>query len=91
MINVSGRVAADDIGDTMSQEQLEALIARLASDPAFASALAAATTPEDAQQVAAEHGFDVTPGELVAATSGGELSDMDLEAVAGGFSVAPRC
>ena len=68
----------------MSQDQLDALIARLASDPAFASALAAATTAQDAQRVAAEHGFDVTPSELAAASSESELSDEDLERVAGG-------
>ena len=68
----------------MSQEQLDALIARLASDAGFASALAAAATSEDAQRIAAEHGFDVTPGELAAASAARELSDADLERVAGG-------
>ena len=71
----------------MSQDQLDALVARLASDPAFASALAAATTTEDAQRVAAEHGFDVTPVELAAASSEGELSDAVLDGVAGGDRV----
>lgn len=68
----------------MSQDQLDALIARLASDPAFAAALGAATTPEDAQRIAAEHGFDVTPSELDAASSESELSDAVLEGVTGG-------
>ena len=67
-----------------TSDQFDALIARLASDPAFASALAAATTPEDAQRIAAEHGFDVTPGELAAATSNGDLSDAELDGVSGG-------
>ena len=62
----------------------DALIARLASDSAFASALAAATTPADAQRIAAEHGFDVTPGELAEASAERELSDADLEGAAGG-------
>ena len=68
------------------------IIARLASDPAFASALAAATTPQDAQRIAAGHGFDVTPVELAAASSIGDLSDADLEAVSGGktTSVPPN-
>ncbi|MCX6433781.1 MAG: Nif11-like leader peptide family RiPP precursor [Actinobacteria bacterium] len=83
MLNVSGRAAAYDTGGTMSQDQLDALIARLASDPAFAAALGAATTPEDAQRIAAEHGFDVTPSELDA-VSVDELSDAVLEGVAGG-------
>lgn len=68
----------------MSQDQIDALVARLASDPAFASALDSAPTPEDAQRIAAEHGFDVTTGELAAASTDSELSDADLEAVSGG-------
>ena len=50
----------------MSQDQIDALVARLATDPAFASALGAARTATDAQLIAAEHGFDVTAGELAA-------------------------
>ena len=78
----------------MSQDQLDALIARIASDPAFAAALAAATSAEEAQGIAAEQGFDVTASEFAAATSNGALSDADLEAVAGGapqFSVYVNC
>lgn len=84
MLMVSGRAAPHDTGGTMPQDQLDALIARLASDPVFASALDAATTPEDAQRIAAEYGFDVTTGELAAATSKRDLSDADLEAASGG-------
>ena len=69
----------------MSQDQLDALLTRLASDPTFAASLAAATTVEDAQQIAAKHGFDVTSADLTAATSNGNLTDADLEAVAGGL------
>ena len=69
----------------MSQDQLDALLTRLASDPTFAASLAAATKVEDAQQIAAKHGFDVTSAELTAATSNGNLTDADLEAVAGGL------
>ena len=69
----------------MTQDQLDALIAQLASDPTFAASLAAATTVEDAQQIAAKHGFDVTSAELTSATSNGNLSDADLEAVSGGL------
>ena len=77
----------------MSQDQLGALLTRLASDPTFAASLAAATTVEDAQQIAAEHGFDVTSAELTAATSSDTLSDADLEAVAGGstFFIWANC
>jgi predicted ribosomally synthesized peptide with nif11-like leader len=77
----------------MPQDQLDALIARLASDPTFAASLAAATTVEDAQQIASEHGFDVTSAELTAATSSDTLSDADLEAVAGSglFDTKKNC
>lgn len=68
----------------MSQDQLDALVARLASDPVFAASLTAASTPEAAQLMAAEHGFDVTTGELAAASIESELADADLEAVTGG-------
>jgi predicted ribosomally synthesized peptide with nif11-like leader len=40
---------------------------------------------EDAQQIAAKHGFDVTSAELTAATSSDTLSEADLEAVSGGL------
>ena len=77
----------------MSQDQLDALLTRLASDPTFAASLAAATTVEDAQQIAAKHGFDVTSADLTAATSNGNLTDADLEAVAGGglFDTKNHC
>ncbi len=77
----------------MPQDQLDALIARLASDPTFAASLAAATTVADAQQIAAKHGFDVTTAELTAATSSDTLSEADLEAVAGGglFDTKKNC
>ncbi len=74
----------------MSQDQLDALIARIASDPTFAAALSAAATAEEAQGIAAEQGFDVTASEFAAAASIGTLSDDDLEAVAGGFSANVR-
>ena len=77
----------------MSQDQLDALIARIASDPAFAAALAAATTAEEAQGIVAEQGFDVTASEFAAAASNGALSDDDLDAVAGGstFFIWTNC
>lgn len=74
----------------MSQDQIDALIARLASDSGFSESLAAAPTPQDAQQIAADHGFDVTLDELAGASSEGELADADLEAVSGG-RVSDQC
>ena len=69
----------------MSQDQLDALLTRLASDPSFAASLASATTVEDAQQIAAKHGFDVTSAEMPSGASDGNLTDADLEAVSGGL------
>ncbi len=68
----------------MPKDQLDALIARFASDPTFAASLAAAKSVEEAQEIAAAHGFDVTASEFVDAAPNGTLSDADLEAVAGG-------
>ena len=62
----------------MSQDQVDALMARLASDPALAAALGEAASADDARRIAAEHGFDVTTGELAAASIESELSDADL-------------
>ncbi|MCX6433510.1 MAG: Nif11-like leader peptide family RiPP precursor [Actinobacteria bacterium] len=72
----------------MSQDQIDALIARLTSDSAFSASLTAAPPPEDAQRIAAEHGFDVTPEQLAAATTNRDLSDDDLEGVSGGIPPA---
>ena len=68
----------------MSQDQLDALIARLANDPAFDAAMAAAASVDDAQRIAAEYGFDVTAEQFAAAASNGDLSDAELEVVTGG-------
>ena len=68
----------------MPQDEIDALIARLDSDPAFAASLTAAPTPEDAQRIAAECGFDVTPEQFAAATTNRDLSDAELAAVSGG-------
>ena len=76
----------------MSQDQLDALTARLASDPAFAASLTAAATAEDAQRIVAENGFDVTLVELAAAAMEGELSDAELAQVSGGGTIFwPTC
>ena len=93
MLESSGRAAAEDNGGIISQDQLDALLTRLASDPTFAASLAAATTVEDAQQIAAKHGFDVTSAELTSVASDGNLTDADLEAVAGGstFFIWANC
>ena len=68
----------------MSQEQLDALVARLNSDPDFARALGAASSADDALGIAAANGFGVTAGELAGVEWEHDLSDLELEQVAGG-------
>ena len=71
----------------MSQEQIDALVARLNSDAGFASALGAAASPDDAVRIAADHGFTLTAGELAGANAERELDDAELEGVSGGGSM----
>lgn len=78
-------------GGSMSHDHLDALVARLATDPAFAAALGAAANADDAQRIAAEYGFDLTTSELTAASIQSNLSDADLEAVSGGIVPISAC
>jgi predicted ribosomally synthesized peptide with nif11-like leader len=70
----------------MSQDQIDAIIARLDSDPGFAQAMSSALTTGDAVAVAASHGFTISADDLTVALLERELSDADLENVAGGSS-----
>ena len=75
----------------MPQAQIDALVARLSSDPQFARSLAQAASEADAVRVAAEHGIEVTAGEIADATSDRELDDAELEAISGGRSGEVWC
>lgn len=72
----------------MATEQMNALLAAIASDPEVAGRFAAAASAEDAASVAADVGFEVSPGELrdmAAQLKSGELSDAELTEIAGGI------
>jgi predicted ribosomally synthesized peptide with nif11-like leader len=71
----------------MSSESAAALYERLTSDEGFRSQIQAATTKEEKRRIVAEAGYEVTDEDMstirkLAGVS--ELSDEDLEKVAGG-------
>ena len=70
----------------MTQEQIQALIQAVRSSPELQQKLAAATNTDDAARVATEAGFELSSddiNEAITVTSI-ELTDADLEMVAGG-------
>ncbi|MGH3050278.1 MAG: Nif11-like leader peptide family RiPP precursor [Gaiellaceae bacterium] len=73
----------------MSASSAEALVERVKSDADFRRKLEEAPTPADKQQVVADAGFDVSRDDLgtvkTAAGIEGEISDEDLDKVAGGM------
>ncbi|HUC35898.1 MAG TPA: Nif11-like leader peptide family RiPP precursor [Acidimicrobiales bacterium] len=75
----------------MSQEAAKAFAERLKTDEAFTEELAKASTPEERLRRANEAGYEVTADDIDAIRSDlgiEELSDEDLEKVAGGLSDA---
>lgn len=73
----------------MSKQGITALYERAQADDEFIARLEAASSPEEKHRIVSEAGFDVEPDDLdtlrsVAGLS--ELSDEDLERVAGGNS-----
>lgn len=77
----------------MSVEQAKAFIEKLDNDKAFRSRVAKAESDEARLELAKAAGFDFTAEDLAAAIdefSSEELSEEDLEAVAGGSKVYPK-
>lgn len=68
----------------MGEEQRQALARLFAEDEAFKAAMAAATSVEDAVNIAGEHGVDASVEDFTP-PDGEELSDPELETVSGGF------
>lgn len=70
----------------MSQEQIKALIEALKSNPQLQQKLSTATSIEEATTLAAEAGYSISVDDITQAVSSSslELSDAELEAVAGG-------
>ena len=64
----------------MSEEHLKAFIAKAKDDQSIQEKLKAAKTPEDVVGIAKEHGHEFTADNVA------ELSEEELEGVAGGRS-----
>ena len=50
-----------------------------------------AAAAADAVRIAADYGFDVSAAELAAAADALNLTDAELESIAGGYSCSPMC
>ena len=77
----------------MSVEQAKAFIEKLDSDKTFLSQVAGAGSDEARLELAKAAGFEFTAEELAGAigeSGGEELSDDELEAVAGGYEGWPK-
>lgn len=71
----------------MTQDRLEALRAASADNEQLRSALADATMDEDLVRIANEYGVTITIEDLQ--PSSRDLSDAELEGVAGGYTFPP--
>ena len=78
---------------TMSEEQLSALLAKLREDKVLQEKLKCAADLDDAVAMAQEAGFDVSKDDWLRhqAIQRLELSDEELEGVAGGKETSPWC
>jgi predicted ribosomally synthesized peptide with nif11-like leader len=75
----------------MSVQATTAFWERIQSDEQFRNQVERAATPEEKHRVVAAAGYDVEPGDLVTLRSLAgltEISDEDLEKVAGGSGTA---
>jgi predicted ribosomally synthesized peptide with nif11-like leader len=73
----------------MTEEAIKSFVEKLSTDETFANKLASAATPEERLKIANDAGFAVSASDLSAikaALNIEELSDEDLEKVAGGTS-----
>jgi predicted ribosomally synthesized peptide with nif11-like leader len=78
----------NDSSLTSEAGQVQLLIAKCQSDPAFKAAFDAAVSPEEAVQVAARYGIAVCTRDIIAlGKTSEELSDKALEGVSGGKSL----
>ena len=77
----------------MSTERAVEFIAETAQNSSLQERLQQVKTPEDILQIAREQGYEFTAEEMNLATqaveevASGELSDEELESVAGGFGI----
>jgi predicted ribosomally synthesized peptide with nif11-like leader len=68
----------------MSQEQFQAFIAKVQGDSQLQAKLNAAASPDDVVKIAKDTGFSISCEELQKSLSQTELSENELESVAGG-------
>jgi len=68
----------------MSEEQLKAFIAKAKDDQSIQDKLKAAKSPEEVVGIAKEHGHEFSADKL------SQLSEKELEAVAGGSQLGPN-
>ena len=71
------------------QDKMKAFLEAAAQDPALAEALEKAETPEAVIALAKEKGFEITAEDLASIPESGELSDDELDGVAGGMILNP--
>jgi predicted ribosomally synthesized peptide with nif11-like leader len=75
----------------MTEEAIKSFVEKLSTDETFANKLASAATPEERLKIANDAGFAVSASDLSAikaAINIEELSDEDLEKVAGGIGAS---
>ena len=71
------------------QEKMKAFLEAAAQDPALVEALEKAETPDAVIALAKEKGFEITAEDLASVPGTCELSDDELEGVAGGMILNP--
>jgi predicted ribosomally synthesized peptide with nif11-like leader len=75
----------------MTEEAIKSFVEKLSTDEEFANKLASAPTPEERLKIANDAGFAISASDvdgIKAALNIEELSDEDLEKVAGGMGSA---
>jgi predicted ribosomally synthesized peptide with nif11-like leader len=73
----------------MTEEAIKSFVEKLSTDEEFANKLASAPTPEERLKIANDAGFAISASDvdgIKAALNIEELSDEDLEKVAGGMA-----
>ena len=80
-------------GNSMADlEEVKRLSKEALDDPDFVAAFNATKTPEEAQELLASRGIELTIDELLKfgeIVAKDELSEEDLQTVSGGFSIVP--
>ena len=73
----------------MSEEQLKSFLEKVKSDTSLQEKLKGAADADEALAIAKEVGFAITAEDIQSMQSSTDLSDDELEAVAGGVGCGP--